>query len=86
MPTVLPSIIISFHLSGSSLSLDVALSSLPASLSPDIYTRPRDLPSSSFLFPLLPLRRFPALPVHSLRRCLRWSGRVHATSVQVLLI
>lgn len=57
MPTVLPSIIISFHLSGSSLSLDVALSSPPPFLSPDT---PRDLPSSFLLPP--PSTLHPPLP------------------------
>lgn len=91
MPTALPSINISFHLSGSSLSLDVALSSLAASPlpRPSRYPRPRDLPRSSFFFSPLLLPSFTSSsssPFILLGRCLRWSGRVHATSVQVLFI
>lgn len=64
MPTALPSINISFHLSGSSLSLDVALSSLAASPlpRPSRYPRPRDLPRSSFFFSPLLFSSPPSLP------------------------
>lgn len=56
MLTALPSINISFHLSGSSLSLDEALSSRVSRVSPDtpVLVIFLDLPSSSFFFPSSP--------------------------------
>lgn len=86
MPTALPSINISFHLSDSSLSLGAALSSPPASPldTPVLVIFLLLLSSSPLTLPPSPPLHFLVLPVHSLRRCLRWSGR--ATSAQVLLI